>query len=301
MFKVDAKGIKRPARPTSPATWSQRMRRTPQDLKKLKDRGEKIAMVTAYDFPSARLADRAGADVLLVGDSLGAVIYGHATTLPVTLDDIVRHAEAVVRGSAAALVVGDLPFLTYASEADAVRASRRLMQEAGVQAVKLEGGRPMASSVKRLTELGVPVMGHLGFTPQSQMQIGLKVQAKTAAAARKLMEDARLLEDCGAFALVLELVPAPLAEAISRRLRIPVIGIGAGAGCDGQVQVWHDLLGLTEGKPPRHARPYADLAPVIEAALTAYIEDVRAGAFPTEAQSSAMDAAELAKALGQAE
>ena len=277
------------------------MRRTPQDLKKLKDRGEKIAMVTAYDFPSARLADRAGADVLLVGDSLGAVIYGHATTLPVTLDDIVRHAEAVVRGSAAALVVGDLPFLTYASEADAVRASRRLMQEAGVQAVKLEGGRPMASIVKRLTELGVPVMGHLGFTPQSQMQIGLKVQAKTAAAARKLMEDARLLEDCGAFALVLELVPAPLAEAISRRLRIPVIGIGAGAGCDGQVQVWHDLLGLTEGKPPRHARPYADLAPVIEAALTAYIEDVRAGAFPTESQSSAMDAAELAKALGQAE
>lgn len=277
------------------------MRRTPQDLKKLKDRGEKIAMVTAYDFPSARLADRAGADVLLVGDSLGAVIYGHATTLPVTLDDIVRHAEAVVRGSAAALVVGDLPFLTYASEADAVRASRRLMQEAGVQAVKLEGGRPMASIVKRLTELGVPVMGHLGFTPQSQMQIGLKVQAKTAAAARKLMEDARLLEDCGAFALVLELVPAPLAEAISRRLRIPVIGIGAGAGCDGQVQVWHDLLGLGDGKPPRHARPYADLGAAIGVALSAYIEDVRTGAFPTSAQSSPMDAGELAKALGQGE
>jgi 3-methyl-2-oxobutanoate hydroxymethyltransferase len=285
----------------SPASWSHRMRRTPQDLKKLKDRGEKIAMVTAYDFPSARLADRAGADVLLVGDSMGAVVYGHTTTLPVTLDDVIRHAEAVVRGSDAALVVGDLPFLTYASEADAVGASRRLMQEAGVQAVKLEGGRPVANIVRRLTDLGVPVMGHLGFTPQSQMQIGLKVQAKSAAAARKLMEDARLLEDSGVFALVLELVPAPLAEAISQRLRAPVIGIGAGAGCDGQVQVWHDLLGLGEGKPPRHARAYAELAPAIEAALTAYVEDVRAGAFPTDAQSSKMDALELAKALGQTE
>jgi 3-methyl-2-oxobutanoate hydroxymethyltransferase len=277
------------------------MHRTPHDLQKLKDRGEKIVMVTAYDHPSARLADRAGADVLLVGDSLGAVVLGHATTLPVTLDDIVRHAGAVVRGSVAALVVADLPFLTYANEADAVASARRLLQEAGAHAVKLEGGRPVASIVKRLTDLGVPVMGHLGFTPQAQLQIGLKVQAKTAAAARRLMDDAKLLEDSGAFALVLELVPAPLAEAVSRRLRIPVIGIGAGAGCDGQVQVWHDLLGLGDGKPPRHARPYADLGAAIGVALSAYIEDVRTGAFPTSAQSSPMDAGELAKALGQGE
>jgi len=277
------------------------MHRTPHDLQKLKDRGEKIVMVTAYDHPSARLADRAGADVLLVGDSLGAVVLGHATTLPVTLDDIVRHAGEVVRGSVAALVVADLPFLTYANEADAVASARRLLQEAGAHAVKLEGGRPVASIVKRLTDLGVPVMGHLGFTPQAQLQIGLKVQAKTAAAARRLMDDAKLLEDSGAFALVLELVPAPLAEAVSRRLRIPVIGIGAGAGCDGQVQVWHDLLGLGDGKPPRHARPYADLGAAIGVALSAYIEDVRTGAFPTSAQSSPMDAGELAKALGQGE
>jgi 3-methyl-2-oxobutanoate hydroxymethyltransferase len=273
------------------------MRRTPQDLQKLKDRGERIVMVTAYDHPSARLADRAGADALLVGDSLGAVVHGHATTLPVTLDDMARHAAAVVRGSDAALVVADLPFLTYASEMDAVASARRLMQEAGVQAVKLEGGRPVAAAVRRLTELGVPVMGHLGFTPQAQLQIGLKVQAKTAPEARRLLEDARLLEESGAFALVLELVPAPLAEAVSQGLRIPVIGIGAGAACDGQVQVWHDLLALGDGKPPRHARVYAEIGAAVEAALRAYADDVRAGTFPTAAQSSPMNAAELAKAL----
>jgi 3-methyl-2-oxobutanoate hydroxymethyltransferase len=274
------------------------MRITLRDLQRMKDQGERIAMVTAYDHPSARLADRAGAQMLLVGDSLGMVVHGHTTTLPVTLDDMVRHASAVVRGAQTALVVGDLPFLTYASEADAVASARRLMQEAGVQAVKLEGGAPVAASVRRLTELGVPVMGHLGFTPQAQHQLGLRVQAKAAADARRLLEDALLLEASGAFAIVLELVPAPLAEAVSKRLRIPVIGIGAGASCDGQVQVWHDLLGLNDGKPPRHAKQYADIGAAIETALKAYVEDVRAGAFPTAAQSSSMDAAELALALG---
>jgi 3-methyl-2-oxobutanoate hydroxymethyltransferase len=276
------------------------MRTTLRDLQSMKTKGERIVMVTAYDHPSARLADRAGADMLLVGDSLGMVVHGHPTTLPVTLDDMVRHASAVVRGSERALVVGDLPFLTYASEADAVASARRLMQEAGVQAVKLEGGAPVAASVQRLTELGVPVMGHLGFTPQAQHQLGLRVQAKEAASARKLLEDALLLEACGAFAVVLELVPAPLAEAVSKRLRVPTIGIGAGAGCDGQVQVWHDLLGLDDGKPPRHAKRYADIGPAIETALKAYVADVRDGAFPTSAQSSSMDAAELSQALAMA-
>jgi 3-methyl-2-oxobutanoate hydroxymethyltransferase len=276
------------------------MRTTLRDLQTMKTKGERIAMVTAYDHPSARLADRAGADVLLVGDSLGMVVHGHPTTLPVTLDDMVRHASAVVRGSERALVVGDLPFLTYASEADAVASARRLMQEAGVQAVKLEGGAPVAASVRRLTELGVPVMGHLGFTPQAQHQLGLRVQAKEAASARKLLEDALLLEACGAFAVVLELVPAPLAEEVSKRLRIPTIGIGAGAGCDGQVQVWHDLLGLHDGKPPRHAKRYAEIGAAIETALKAYVADVRGGAFPTAAQSASMAADELAQALNQA-
>ncbi|WP_158912552.1 3-methyl-2-oxobutanoate hydroxymethyltransferase [Caulobacter sp. S45] len=275
------------------------MRTTLRDLQRMKDQGERIAMITAYDYPSARLADRAGAAMLLVGDSLGMVVHGHSTTLPVTLDDMVRHSAAVVRGAEQALVVGDLPFLTYASDAEAVASARRLMQEAGVQAVKLEGGAPVASSVRRLTELGVPVMGHLGFTPQAQHQLGLRVQGKDAAGARRLLEDALLLEASGAFAVVLELVPAPLAEAVTRRLRIPTIGIGAGAGCDGQVQVWHDLLGLDDGKTPRHAKRYADIGAAIGTALKAYVGDVRAGAFPTAAQSSTMEEAELAAALGE--
>ena len=270
---------------------------TLRDVQRMKDQGERIAMVTAYDYASGQIADRAGVPLLLVGDSLGMVMHGHPTTLPVTLDDMVRHSAAVVRGSRSALIVGDLPFLTYASEADAVTSARRLMQEAGVHAVKLEGGAPVATSVRRLTELGVPVMGHLGFTPQSQHQLGLRVQGKAAADARRLVEDALLLQDAGAFAIVLELVPAPLARAVSERLRIPTIGIGAGAGCDGQVQVWHDLLGLLEGKAPRHAKRYAEMGPAIETALKAYVADVRDGAFPTSAQSSVMDEAELAQAL----
>jgi 3-methyl-2-oxobutanoate hydroxymethyltransferase len=273
------------------------VRTTLHDLQRMKDHGEKIAMVTAYDYPSSRIADRAGAKMLLVGDSLGMVVHGYSTTLPVTLEDMIRHAAAVVRGSENALVVGDLPFLTYANDAQAIETSRRMMQEAGVQAVKLEGGAPVAASVKRLTELGVPVMGHLGFTPQAQHQLGLRVQGKDAGGARRLLEDALLLQSSGAFAIVLELVPALLAAAITKALHIPTIGIGAGAGCDGQVQVWHDLLGLHEGKSPRHAKRYADLGGVIEAAIKAYIADVRSGEFPTAAQSAGMDEAELARAL----
>lgn len=273
------------------------MRVTLRDLQRLKDGGERIAMVTVYDHPSARMAERAGLPLLLVGDSLGMVVLGHPTTLPVTLDDMARHTAAVVRATARALVVADLPFLTYAAEGEAVAAARRLMGEAGAGAVKLEGGAAMAPTVARLTALGVPVMGHIGFTPQAQHQIGLRVQGKDAAGARRLMEDALAIERAGAFALVLELVPAPLAAAVTRRLRVPTIGIGAGAGCDGQVQVWHDLLGLGDGRPPRHAKPYADLAGAAEAALRAYAADVGSGAFPTAAQSSTMDEAELARAL----
>ncbi len=273
------------------------MRTTLADIQQMKASGERIAMLTAYDFPSAKIAERAGAPVLLVGDSLGMVVLGHDTTLPVSLDDMVRHASAVMRGSRKALIVCDLPFLTYASEADAVAAARRVMQETGVQAVKLEGGAPIIPIVKRLTDLGVPVMGHLGFTPQSQNQLGVKVQARQAAAARQLINDALALEAAGAFAVVLELVPAPLAEAVTARLRIPAIGIGAGAGCDGQVQVWHDLLGLYDAKPHRHAKRYAEIGDAIETALRSYVDEVRSGAFPTKSNSSTMEAAELAAAL----
>ncbi|MBB2170837.1 3-methyl-2-oxobutanoate hydroxymethyltransferase [Gluconacetobacter asukensis] len=274
------------------------MRITVFDIQAMKESGQRIAMLTAYDHPSAALAERAEVPMLLVGDSLGMVVHGADTTLPVTLDDMIRHARAVVRGSSRALVVADLPFLTYATEGDAIASARRVMQEAGVQALKLEGGISIGPTVRRLTELGVPVMGHLGLTPQAQHTLGLRVQARQAEAARRLVEDALALQDAGAFALVLELVPAPLAAAVTQRLRIPVIGIGAGAGCDGQVQVWHDLLGLFPGKSPRHAKRYADIGSAIEEALRAYVGDVRSGAFPTAAQSSGMDPEELSRALG---
>lgn len=273
------------------------MRTTLDDLAALKRAGEKIVMLTAYDYPSALIAERAGVPVLLVGDSLGMVMHGHDTTLPVSLDMMVMHSAAVVRGSGRALIVADMPFLTYATPEDAIASARRLMQEAGVQAVKVEGGAQIEAQVRRLTDFGVPVMGHLGFTPQSQHQIGLKVQAKAADAARKLMDEALMLQDAGCFAVVLELVPAPLAQAVSERLSIPTIGIGAGAGCDGQVQVWHDILGLYEGKPKRHAKRYADIGPVIEAALKAYVAEVKAGEFPTAANSAKMDEAALSEAL----
>jgi 3-methyl-2-oxobutanoate hydroxymethyltransferase len=263
----------------------------------MKQAGERIAVLTTYDFPSAQLAERAGVPVLLVGDSLGMVVHGHDSTLPVTLDDMVRHAAAVVRGSEQALVICDLPFLTYASLDDAAATARRVMQDAGVHAVKLEGGAPVLPVVRHLTERGVPVVGHLGFTPQAEHQIGVRVQAKDAASARQLIADALALEAAGAFAIVLELVPASLAKAVSQQLRIPTIGIGAGAGCDGQVQVWHDLLGLYE-KSPRHAKRYGEIGDAIEAAITRYVAEVRAGAFPAEAQSSGMDDEQLALALG---
>ncbi|MBV1838298.1 3-methyl-2-oxobutanoate hydroxymethyltransferase, partial [Acetobacter estunensis] len=222
---------------------------------------------------------------------------GHDTTLPVTLDDMIHHASAVMRASRQALVIADLPFLSYATIEDAVQSARRLMQESGVQAVKLEGGACAVPQIRRLVEFGVPVMGHLGLTPQSQHQIGLRVQGRRAAEARKLLEDALALQEAGAFALVLEVVPASLAKAVSERLDIPVIGIGAGAECDGQVQVWHDVLGLFEGRSPRHAKRFAEIGAAMENAIRTYVDEVQSGTFPTDKQSAKMDEDELTAAL----
>jgi 3-methyl-2-oxobutanoate hydroxymethyltransferase len=273
------------------------MRTTIFDLQRMEQASERIVMLTAYDTPSAMIAERAGVPVLLIGDSVGMVVHGHATTVSVTLDDMVRHAAAVSRGSRQALLVADLPFLTYGTVADAIAAARRLMQEGQVQAVKLEGGQAMVAIVARLCTCGVPVMGHLGFMPQAQHQMGLRVQGKDVAGARRLLRDALALEAAGAFAVVLELVPGPLAAAISHRLRIPAIGIGAGPGCDGEVQVWHDVLGLCDGKSPRHAKRYAEIGAAMTEAIRAYAEDVRARTFPTRTHSSDMDADILAEAL----
>ena len=262
------------------------VRKSIQSIQAMKRDGAPIAMLTAYDYTSAQIADRAGAPVLLVGDSLGMVVLGFDSTLPVRLDDMVRHAGAVVRGSQNALIVADLPFLTYADEAGAIHAASRMMQEAGVQAIKLEGGQSIAPIVARLVDLGVPVMGHLGYTPQSTLQIGVRVQAKDDAGAERLIADALALEAAGAFAIVLELIPAALAADVTQRLTIPTIGIGAGPDCDGQVQVWHDILGLYGDKTPKHAKRFGEIGQAIEAAVKDYIGQVSDGAFPPKAKSA---------------
>jgi len=275
------------------------VRTTILDIQKLKRRGERIPMITAYDYTSAQIVDRAGIPMILVGDTLGMVVLGHPTTLPVTLDEMIHHIKSVVRGSAQAMVIGDLPFLTYTTVEQAVHAAGRILQEAGAQAVKLEGGAAVVPIVRRLVELGIPVMGHLGFTPQSVNQMGTRVQGKRANSARQLIADAHALQQAGAFALVLELVPAQLAREITAQLRIPTIGIGAGPWCDGQVQVWHDFMGLFTDFVPRHAKRYAGLAEIMTAALQEYMAEVRAGTFPTMEHSSSMDAGELQAALRQ--
>lgn len=256
------------------------MSTTVADLAARKACGEPIVLVTAYDYPSARLAEAAGVDVILVGDSLGMTMLGYDTTLPVTLDDMIRHAGAVVRGAPNALVICDLPFLTYTSIPDAIAATRRVMQETGAQAVKLEGGAAVVPIVADLVSRGVPVMGHLGFTPQSQHQIGLKVQGKRADQAETLRADALALEQAGAFAVVLELTPEALAREITQSLSIPTIGIGAGPNCDGQVQVWHDMLNLGLGKVPRHAKVFGEIGQAVKTALEAYAAEVREHRFP---------------------
>jgi len=252
------------------------------DVQRYKDEGKRFAMLTAYDFLSARILDEAGIPILLVGDSLGMVMLGYPTTLPVTLEEMLHHARAVSRGARQALLVGDMPFMSYqASVEDAIRGAGRFVQEAGMHAVKLEGGGRVVEITRRLTEVGIPVMGHLGLTPQFVHQMGgFKVQGKTDAQAAQILADARALEKAGAFRLVLEGVPSKLAAEITHALRIPTIGIGAGPATDGQVLVFHDMLGLTTGKAPKFVKRYANLAEEIARAATAYAEDVRAGRFP---------------------
>ena len=267
------------------------------DIREMKKRGDKIVMMTAYDYPTARLVDEAGVDMILVGDTLGMVVLGYDSTLPVTMDDMIHHTRAAVRGSQHALVVGDMPFMSYQTGwQDAMRNAARFIQETNCGAVKLEGGIRSAETVQKLVEAGIPVMGHIGLTPQSVNQIGgWKVQGKTPAAAVQLMHDAQALEQAGAFAVVLELVPAALAALLTERITIPTIGIGAGAGCDGQVQVFHDLLGMYDKFTPKHAGRYANIGEQISDAVAAYTTDVRAGKFPTSKQSFKMDPAALAE------
>jgi 3-methyl-2-oxobutanoate hydroxymethyltransferase len=252
------------------------------DLSRKKQRGEKIAMLTAYDATMARIFDAAGVDILLVGDSLGTVILGEDTTLQVTLDAMVHHTRAVTRGATRALVVADMPFLTYqVSTSEAVRNAGRLLQEGGAAAVKLEGGRPMLDTVSRLTSVGIPVMGHLGLQPQSVHQTGGYVkQATEDGSADALLADAIALEDAGAFAILLESIPADVARRVTAHLEVPTIGIGAGPECDGQVLVSYDMLGLFDGAVPSFVKQYARLSEEISAATREYVEEVRSGRYP---------------------
>lgn len=273
------------------------MRTTIRQIQEMKTRGERIAMLTAYEYSIAKLLDAAGVPMMLVGDSLASVVLGYEATIHATMDDMVRHTQAVVRGTSQALIVGDLPFMSYqASTEEAMRNAGRLMREGGAGAVKLEGGVTVAETVRRIVDAGVPVMGHIGLTPQSVHQLsGHKIQGRTADVAARILTDAAALEQAGAFSVVLEGIPAPLAAQVTRRLHIPTIGIGAGPDCDGQVQVIHDLLGLFTDFVPRHARKYADLGEQIKDAARRYADDVRDGSFPTAKESFTMDAAVLAE------
>ena len=273
------------------------MRTTINQIKEMKQKGEKITMLTAYDYAMAKIVDEVGIPLILVGDSLGMVVMGYESTIPVTMDDMLHHTKAVVRGTKQAMVIGDMPFMTYhISVDDALKNAARFIQEGGAQAVKLEGGITVAEKVRRIVECGIPVMGHIGLTPQSIHQFGgFKVQGKTPKAAAKLLNDAQALEEAGAFAIVLETVPAPLAALITQRVSIPTIGIGAGIGCDGQVQVINDILGSFTDFIPKHAKQYTRLADIIRDAVTEYHNEVRAGSFPTDEQSFSMDESILAE------
>lgn len=264
-------------------------------LQKRKEQKRPITMLTAYDYAGAVLADRAEMDVILVGDSLGMVMLGYDSTVPVTMADMLHHCRAVARGAQHAFLVGDMPFMSYqADAAEAVRNAGRFLQEAGMEAVKLEGGEEMAHTIAAIVSAGIPVMGHIGLTPQSVSALGgYRIQGKTAVSAHKLLHDALALEAAGCFAIVLEAVPAPVAAEISLRLRIPTIGIGAGAGCDGQVLVYHDLLGMFDRLQPRFVKQYANLTETITAAIAAYRDDVVNGRFPAAEHTYEMDAAEL--------
>lgn len=273
------------------------MRVTINQIKEMKQRGEKISCLTAYDYSTARIVDEVGIPLILVGDSLGMVVLGYESTIPVTMEEMLHHTKAVVRGTKQAMVIGDMPFMTYhISVEQALQNATRFIQEAGAQAVKLEGGVTVAEKVRRLVECGIPVMGHIGLTPQSIHQFGgFKVQGRTPEAAIRLLNDAIALEEAGAFSIVLETVPAPLAALITERVGIPTIGIGAGIGCDGQVQVINDILGSFTDFVPKHAKQYVKLTDIIRNAVTEFHNEVRAGTFPTEKQSFSMDESILAE------
>ena len=267
------------------------MRVNINEIKEMKQKKEKIPMLTAYDYTTAKMVDEAGVPLILVGDSLGMVMLGYESTIPVTMEEMIHHTKAVVRGTKKALIIGDMPFMTYhISISDALHNATRFIQEGGAQAVKLEGGEVVSEKVKRLVECGIPVMGHIGLTPQSIHQLGgFKVQGKVVEEAKKLLNDAHILEEAGAFAIVLECTPAPLSKLITQKLAIPTIGIGAGPDCDGQVQVVSDILGLYTEFVPKHAKQYARLAGEIKNAVSSYISEVKSLSFPTMEHSYTMD------------
>jgi 3-methyl-2-oxobutanoate hydroxymethyltransferase len=280
-----------------------RKKMTTTAFRQKKARGEIITMLTAYDYPTALAEDQAGIDSILVGDSLGMVVLGYQNTLPVTMDEMLHHSRAVARGAKFALLIGDMPFMSYqASTESAVRNAGRFLQEGGMEAVKLEGGRERLEAVRAITGAGIPVMGHLGLTPQSVNQLGgFRPQGKSAGAARHLIEDALLLEEAGCFSLVLESVPARLAELVSRRLSIPTVGIGAGVGCDGQVLVTHDLLGLFDRFTPKFVKKYADFHGEMQRAFGEYILDVQSRSFPTAQHSVEIEEAEWQQLMSDLE
>ena len=265
---------------------------TAPSLRASKERNERLVCLTAYDYPTARIVDEAGTDIILVGDSVGNVVLGYGNTVPVSLEEILRHTRAVRRGVQRALLVSDMPYGSYHTGADeAVRNALRLIKEGGAEAVKLEGGRTRAPLVKRLVDEEIPVMGHIGLTPQSVNKLGgFRVQGKTAETARAIMDDARALEEAGAFSIVLELVPREIAKLVTESVSIPTIGIGAGPHCDIQVLVLHDLLGLSFGKLPRFVRQYANLHETMTDAISRFAEDVRTGAYPSDAESYGLPA-----------
>jgi len=272
------------------------MRFTISQIREMKEKGKIIPMLTAYDYATAKMIDEAGVPLVLVGDSLGMVVLGYESTIPVTIEEMLHHTKAVVRGTRRALVVGDMPFMTYhASIGEALHNAGRFIQEAGAQAVKLEGGEAMAEVVHRVVQCGIPVMGHIGLTPQSVHQLsGFKVQGKTPEAAVRLVKDACALADAGVFSIVLEAIPTELARVITQKVSVPTIGIGAGPYCDGQVQVISDILGLFTDFVPKHAKQYTRLADLIRRAVAEYVDEVEKGSFPTEKQSHSMDEGILA-------
>jgi 3-methyl-2-oxobutanoate hydroxymethyltransferase len=278
----------------------ERKKMTPVSIQAMKSEGKKICMLTAYDYPTALLEDRAGIDIILVGDSVGNTVLGYENTIPVTMEEMIHHTKAVTRGAKYALIIGDMPFMSYnTSEREAILNAGRFMKEGGADAVKLEGGASVKDIVKVIVKAGIPVMGHIGLTPQTiSMLGGFKVQGKDAQAAQRIIDDALLLEEAGAFSVVLEAIPVPIAKRVTERLKIPTIGIGAGIHCDGQVLVVHDMVGLFDRFTPKFVKRYVNLSELMLKAFASYKEEVLKGEFPTDQHSYHIDEKELSKIGG---